>query len=170
MRFSEEKRPFLWLKVAAAVLRQRRDVTFLMIGNGPLHQGVAAAAQLNGVAERLILPGTERNAALAIAAMDVFLLTSRKEGFPNVLVEAQSLGVPVVSTVAGGASETFEDGVTGRLVATDDPEDIAAAVLNIIDEKEWRRNVLCAGPRFVAEQFALTRMVCETLSLYRLSE
>jgi glycosyltransferase involved in cell wall biosynthesis len=166
MRFSEEKRPLLCVAVAASLLRQKSDLIFLMVGAGVMQAEVFAAVGLLGLRDRIVLVGIERDAALALAAMDVFLLTSRKEGLPNVLVEAQSLGVPVVSTDAGGAAETFQDGVTGRLIRSDEPDRIAAAVLSALDDHEWRKRAIEIAPEFVRRRFSINRMLDDTLRLY----
>ncbi len=170
IRFSEEKRPLLWLEIAACLARQRNDLAFLMIGDGILKPEVIAAVEALGLRERIVLAGIEQNAALALASMDVFLLTSRKEGLPNVLVEAQMLGVPVVSTDAGGARETFEDGATGRLVKSDDPARIAAAVLSMLDDVTWRNRAIASAPDYVRQRFSLDRMVDDTLNVYGFTE
>lgn len=111
------------------------------------------------------MPGYERDAAAAIAAMDVFLLTSRAEGLPNVLIEAQGFGVPVVTTNAGGAAETLDEGRTGFAVPHC-AERLAQAVLRILGDAAWRQAVRTAAPRFVREQFSTVRMVDRTLDAY----
>jgi glycosyltransferase involved in cell wall biosynthesis len=166
MRLSEEKRPLLWMKVAASLARQRNDLVFLVVGTGVMQAEVVTAVDAFGLKDRVVLAGVEQDAALALAAMDVFLLTSRKEGLPNVLVEAQALGVPVVSTDAGGAAETFMDGVTGRLVASDEPDEIAAGVLAVLDDVPWRERAATAAPAFVQERFSIERMINDTCKLY----
>ena len=112
-RFSEEKCPLLWIDVAARVSERRPDVRFLMVGDGPLREEARQRAAACGLGDRIVMPGNEKDTAAAIAAMDVFLLTSRLEGLPNVLVEAQALGVPVVATDGGGAAETLIQGRNG---------------------------------------------------------
>src|SRR5206468_931340 len=93
LRFSEEKCPLRWIDTAARVAERRPDVRFLMVGDGPLREEARCRAHACGLDDRIVMPGNEKDATVAIAAMDVFLLTSRLEGLPNVLVEAQALGV-----------------------------------------------------------------------------
>ena len=62
---------------------------------------------------KIRLPGLTDDVWTALSAMDIFVLTSRMEGLPNVLIEAQGAGLPVVSTIVGGAPETFIEGKTG---------------------------------------------------------
>lgn len=165
LRFSEEKQPLLWIDVAQRVLERRGDVLFLIVGDGPLRGEARRYAEAKGIARRIVMPGYERDAAAAIAAMDVFLLTSRAEGLPNVLIEAQGFGVPVVTTNAGGAAETLDEGRTGFAVPHC-AERLAQAVLRILGDAAWRQAVRTAAPRFVREQFSTVRMVDRTLDAY----
>lgn len=76
----------------------------------------------------------------AFEAMDVFLLTSRAEGLPNVVIEAQAHWIAVVSTDIGDAAETFRDGVSGRLLNSDDAAVLARVVLEVLHDRKWRAN------------------------------
>jgi glycosyltransferase involved in cell wall biosynthesis len=96
LRFSEEKRPLLWLEVAAAVRRHLPQAHFLLIGDGVLRAEVEERAQRADLIDAIHPPGVEKDSLRAMADMDLFLLTSRVEGLPNVLVEAQAAGTPVV--------------------------------------------------------------------------
>ena len=60
---------------------------------------------------------------------DLFFLCSRVEGLPNVIIEAQGFGVPVISTNAGGANETIIDGETGYIVESHDPNDLSSKII-----------------------------------------
>src|SRR5215212_6877057 len=97
------------------------------------------------------------------SALDVFLLTSRTENIPNVLIEAQAAGVPTVSPDVGGVSETMSDGATGYLVRERSAGGLAAAVLRVLNQG----HVLAEGPAWVAKRFAHDRMVRATLGVCR---
>ena len=166
LRFCEEKGPLLWVRVAALVAQARPDARFLMVGDGPLLGEARALAERLGISERLLTPGRVKRPALPLALMDVFLLVSRMEGLPNVLLEAQALGVPVVTTDAGGAGETIESGITGWAVRPQAPERLAERVIAVLDDSPWRANARERAPAFVRETFALERMLDETLATY----
>jgi glycosyltransferase involved in cell wall biosynthesis len=97
----------------------------------------------------------------------LILLTSIGEGTPNVLLEAQWLGLPVVTTDAGGAGEAVLDGVTGILVKTGEADAIADAVVGVLRDKTFRETVRREGPSFIAATYGMERMIDELLSLYR---
>lgn len=165
-RFGEEKRPELWMDMALAVHRTHPDAYFLVFGTGPLLEACRAFVTANGLADRVKLPGVTQEAWAALTAMDVFVLTSRMEGLPNVVVEAQGAGLPVVCTSGGGITETFVDGETGLVVHAATAEGLAAAVRRLIDDPELRRRMGQNAYRHAREQFGIDRMLDETIAAY----
>jgi glycosyltransferase involved in cell wall biosynthesis len=166
IRLSEEKRPFLWLEIAAAVRRRIPDALFLVVGDGPLRGEMEARAAREDLRGAVFMVGHEKEAFAAIAAMDVFLLTSRAEGLPNVLVEAQAMGVPVVTTNVGGAPETVDHGVTGWVLERDDCVHAADVLVKLIRDQAWLSRAHEEGPIFVRDAFGVDRMLDETLAAY----
>jgi glycosyltransferase involved in cell wall biosynthesis len=166
LRFSEEKRPLLLIDTAARIAERRADVRFVMVGDGPLREEARRRAQARGLGDRIVMPGNEKDAAAAIAAMDVFLLASRLEGLPNVLIEAQALGVPVVTTDCGGAAETLIQGSTGYAVQPHSTDLLADAVLRILANQAWRETARQAAQRIVRERFSMSQMMDRTLDAY----
>jgi glycosyltransferase involved in cell wall biosynthesis len=166
LRFSEEKCPLRWIDVAACISKCRPDVRFVMIGDGPLREEARQRAAACGLGDRIVMPGNEKDTAVAIAAMDVFLLTSRLEGFPNVLVEAQALGVPVVTTDGGGAAETLIQGITGYAIRPQSANFLADAILQILGDTAWREAARQATQSFVRDHFSMSQMVSRTLDAY----
>jgi glycosyltransferase involved in cell wall biosynthesis len=166
IRLGEEKRPLLWLRIAAEVHRRMPDARFLLVGDGPLRDEVRQTVRRLGLMDVLHMAGHERQPAAAMAAMDLFLLTSRVEGLPNVLIEAQALGVPVVTSPAGGAPETLEDGRTGRVLADASPAAAAEAIVSLLGDPAWRREAATLAPALVRQRFGMARMLDETLALY----
>lgn len=165
-RFGDEKRPMLWLQTAAKVALRLPDVHFLMIGDGTLHEQVKAAAKAWDLEGRVHLPGRTTTPALALAAMDLFLLTSVYEGLPNVLIEAAALGVPVISTDVGGVRETLIHGETGFAVASSRPGTLADKVVELLVDEGWRDQARLLSPGWVRQRFAMDRMIDETLAAY----
>jgi glycosyltransferase involved in cell wall biosynthesis len=100
------------------------------------------------------------------AGIDLLLLTSRTENVPNVLIEAQAVGIPVVAPDVGGLSEAMLDGVTGLLVRERSAKALAAAVLQILDTSDWADRVTRFGPEFVSRRFGQERMIKEMMTIY----
>ena len=166
-RFNEEKNPLQWIKFAAILAKENSCVQFVMIGGGPLLAKAKKFAVRAGLGSRIVFTGLVRDTRQGIAAMDVFILCSRLEGLPNAVIEAQSFGVPVVTTDAGGAPEAIAPGETGIVVGVGDAAGIARAVAKILDDHRWRAQAGAKARRFAANAFAMDRMIEETLALYR---
>ena len=79
------------------------------------------------------------------------------EGFGIVFIEAQAMGLPVVSTRTGGIPEAVEDGETGLLVTQNDPEELAQSILRLLQDDELWRRFSSAGRKRVVSQFNLVQ-------------
>ena len=169
-RMSEEKRPLLWVEVAAEVARRDTRTHFIVYGEGPMRADMLRLAERLGIADRLHLPGPENELASCYRAMNVVMLTSRHEGLPNVLLEAQSLGVPVVAPDVGGVSEALLPGVTGWAVPDADAKRLAERVLFCLTDASWAAEAGIKAPRFVRERFGIAAMLNRTLEVYGLNE
>jgi glycosyltransferase involved in cell wall biosynthesis/2-polyprenyl-3-methyl-5-hydroxy-6-metoxy-1,4-benzoquinol methylase len=167
-RFYEEKRPVLWIEAAGEIHRTVPEAHFVVFGTGPMMAEILSFANERGISDRLRLPGTIADPGLALGLFDVFLLTSKFEGTPNVVLEAGLMGVPIVATDAGGTAEALHDGITGYVVPGADAQALAARVTSILADPLWREAARSAGPAFVLERFGLMRMLTETITMYRL--
>lgn len=167
-RFSDEKRPLLWLKTAALVAGDRPDVRFVLFGAGPREPQMRAFLAAQGLAERVRIAPPTPDSALALSAFDLLLLTSRWEGTPNVAIEAQAVGTPVVATGGGGAREALDPGVTGLFVEAPDARVLARTIAALLADPARRAAMGAAGPGFVRRRFAMDTMLRETLSAYGL--
>lgn len=167
-RLAPAKRPALWLDVARRVAQKDPEVRFLIVGAGLLRDELEAACRGSILADRLVFAGAQSPVEPWIAAMDAMLLVSEVEGLPNVVLEAQSLGVPVIATDAGGTREAIVEGRTGTLVREESAENLAAAVLEVLDPDGPLKDARSLGPAFIEERFGVRRMVDETLAVYDL--
>lgn len=165
-RMSEEKRPMLWMETAGLVAKARPDAHFVVCGAGPFYEEMADYAKAQGFGDRMHLPGVQSRIGGWFSAMDTVLLTSRHEGLPNVLIEAQSLGVPVVVPDVGGAAETLINGETGFAIPKATAADMAEKIVFILEDETWRAKAHAAAESFIRERFSMERMVDATLEVY----
>lgn len=166
MRFTEEKCPMLWLEIAALIRRELPDVRFLIVGDGPLRAAMEARSAADDLAGAVSFAGHLKQSMVAIASMDVILLTSRAEGLPNVLVEAQFLGVPAVTTPAGGAPEAVDHGKSGWVLQGWDAASSACQIVRLLRDGQWREAAAKYGPEFAFKRFGVQRAIDETLAVY----
>ena len=167
-RFAEEKRPQLFVDMAKVVLCNHPEVRFVYFGDGAMHQEIGNYIVSEGLSEKISLPGLTSDVWNALAAIDIFVLTSRMEGLPNVLIEAQGEGVPVVCTAVGGMPETYIDGVSGFGVPSATPEALAEATSRLIVDVALRRRMSREAATFAREAFSLDRMIARTLEIYQM--
>lgn len=158
-KFREEKRPALWVEAALKVLAQRPDARFVLFGDGPLLEPTKAIVASHGASASFAFPGLVPDLYRWLPMLDLFMLSSSSEALPNVLLEAQASGVPVVAYRVGGIAETMIDGETGILVKEDGADALAAALLRAIGDPDWRKAAAAAGPAFVRGRFSTENMI-----------
>jgi glycosyltransferase involved in cell wall biosynthesis len=119
---------------AHARLRAERPVRLLILGEGEDRAQLEALARELGTSEDVAMPGFDANPFAAMAAADVFVLSSRWEGFANVVAEALACGAKVVSTdCPSGPAEILENGKYGSLVPIQDIDALSSAIDDAID-------------------------------------
>lgn len=162
----DEKRPMLWMETAAIIAAANPRVRFAVLGDGPMHRAMIAFAKARGFANRLVMPGRITDVASWLALMDVFLLTSRVEGLPNVVLEAQWAGLPVVSANVGGVAEIVAQGRTGWYVDDPTPALLAERVLWCLTHRAWRDRVPAIVEEEVMPRFGIPAMTRTLLNFY----
>jgi glycosyltransferase involved in cell wall biosynthesis len=98
--------------------------------------------------------------------MDALLLTSVTEGLPNVVIEAQAAGVPVVSTDVGGVREIIDDGRTGFAVSEATATGLADRILRILSDSQWMESAKAEARMSARARFADDAMIARTLAVY----
>lgn len=131
-RLSEQK-DFSTLIRAFAQVRRSRPARLMILGTGPERQSLASLAGSLGVEADVAFLGFVNNPYAYMKQADVFALSSKWEGLPNVLIEAMAVGTPVVSTnCPSGAAEILADGQYGELVEIGDSDGMAIALLKVL--------------------------------------
>ncbi|MEA3278429.1 MAG: glycosyltransferase [Pseudomonadota bacterium] len=143
------QKDFATLVAAFALVRQRRPCRLLIIGEGEEQERLGQLAAMLGVGELVDLAGFKPNPLPYMRAARLLVMSSRWEGFGNVLVEALYCGTPVVSTdCPHGPREVLADGRYGRLVSVGDPEALAAGIEEALDEEPDSRRLRARAEEF----------------------
>jgi glycosyltransferase involved in cell wall biosynthesis len=116
---------------------------------------------------RFRLNGFVEDPARHWASASVYTQPSRREGLPLAVVEAMAVGLPVVATTVGGLPEVVEDGTTGLLVPPDDPEALARALAELLEDPGRARRMGAAGRERVARLYSTAAMVDRLVEVYR---
>ena len=143
---------------AFARLRQRHPCGLLVLGEGPLRGRLEALASDLGLAGAVTFAGHAACPAAYLRHADLFVLSSRSEGFGISLVEALSCGVPVVSTDCGGPREILDGGRFGRLTPVGDharlADAVAEALADTVDPGMLRARAACYGADRALDAYA----------------
>lgn len=156
-----------YLIQAADILRQnRRDVYVLIVGRGELEEKLKRQVADLKLEKRVLFAGFREDVSRCLSAFDVFAMTSHTEGLCTSILDAMSIGVPVVATRAGGIPEIVADGENGLLAENRDPISIAERIVTMINDPDAAARYVAAGKRTVVERFGVDRMVDQTLGVY----
>jgi glycosyltransferase involved in cell wall biosynthesis len=136
-------------------------------GDGPERTALVAQAERLGLRTRVRFLGRRQDAADLLAACDVFVLPSRREGLGVSALEAMAAGRPVVCSAVGGLEESVVDGRTGLLFPVADVPRLAEALARVIRDDELRTRLGQAGPQRISEGFLAEQMVEAYGRLYR---
>jgi len=139
------------------------EVGLIVVGDGPDRARLEKEARVLGILERVYFANQRSNMEVRslMAAGDVFVLNSSFEGFPHILLEAMSLGLPIVATGVGGIPEILQEGQNGFLISPGDSDKLAEVLLKLVSFPS-RRQVLGESAKLTARRFSLQRMVEET--------
>ena len=128
-RLAPQKGFDVLIRSFASLASRHVDWHLVIYGEGPDRPFLERLRAESGYADRIQLPGLTKDSVEALGQASLFVLPSRFEGYPNVLLEALACGLPVVATACpGGTAEILRDGLHGMLVAPDDVSALAAAL------------------------------------------
>ena len=167
------------LRALPAVLAQRPDVVYLIVGDGDDRLRLEALARALGVQDHVKFLGTATGAELAACyrACDVFALPARTvlddrapkgEGFGIAFLEAMAFGKPLVGPNHGAPIEFIRNGENGLLVDPEGPREVAAALLTLLSQPELARHMGKSGRRLVEQQYSLEAMKRRLESMFAL--
>jgi glycosyltransferase involved in cell wall biosynthesis len=142
-------------------------ITAVVAGEGAERAALEQRAREAGVADRFLLPGSTEDVPQLLRALDVFVLPSRFEGLPLVLLEAMEAGVAIVAADVGGVAEAVVDGETALLVPPDDPDALAAAIRTLLENPELRGRLGRSAHERWQDEFDVPVMVAAYERVYR---
>lgn len=160
------KRHEVALRAFAQVYRQHPAAVLVLAGEGPMRVDMERLARELGIGEGIRFLGHRNDVPNLLAAADCLLLTSRSEGVPQAIAQAMGAALPVVATAVGGVPELVHDGETGLLVAAEDVDGVAAALLGLLRDPALAQRLGTAARDYVLERYSLSTMLDKTEALY----
>jgi len=141
-------------------------VQTLVIGDGPLKNELQKRVSELGISSNVRFLGIRRDVPSLLALVDIVVLSSKREGCPNAIMEAMAARKPVVATDVGGVSELVVNGETGLVVSPQNPERLAQGILFLLHNRNKANAMGRAARKRVEQHFSASRMVDKTEELY----
>ncbi len=170
-----QKRHEVFLRAAAAVAARSPAARFFIFGGSyelanpelvAYERSLRLLVAELGLESRLEIRELHTDRFATMAEIDVFAFPGVNEGASNAIVEAMALAKPVVAAASGGNPELIEDRVTGRLVAADEPEALADAILELVEDSSLRARIGNAARLYVEHTHDIRGCACRYESLY----
>jgi len=157
------------LQAIPQILTTCPQTSFLFIGRGELEVPLKTQVKELGVEEKVRFLGLRQDIPTLLSVMDIFAMPSLSEGLSIALLEAMAAAKPVVATDVGGNPELVASGETGLLVPAKDPEALAHALVQLLNDPATMQRYGQAGLKRVRDRFALQTMTSEYQAIYQRS-
>jgi glycosyltransferase involved in cell wall biosynthesis len=148
------------------VLARVPAARLVIAGDGPLRDVLATQGRCAGLGDRLVLPGFQADIVPFLAALDVLVIPSVREGFPLITLEGMALGLPIVATAIDGVVEQIQHDTDGLLVPPGDPAALGAAVVRVLEDRTLGERLGQAARRQAVACFDVGRTLDATRRVY----
>ena len=165
-RLSKEKGIDIFLLAAARVLSQLPDAKFVVAGDGPDRAELDALIDKLGIRGSVRMLGRRDDMPSVFASLDVMVSASRQEGLPIAILEGMASRLPLVATTVGEVPTVILDGRTGVLVPAEDPELLAAAIIELLRDPAKRERFGSAARQLIQDEYSAARMTADYLRVY----
>jgi len=165
-RLSPEKRPDLFVELAAGLCPTLPSARFVLVGDGAMLEPLRRHVRSLGLEDRILFAGYVQGMADVFDAVDVVVNCSSTEGVPRTLLEAGMAGVPAVATAVGGVPDIVADGVTGIVCGADDAEGVGRGVERLARDAALRKRMGEAARRRISEVFSVAACSRRLVEVY----
>lgn len=165
-RFTPQKNPRDFVRVAALVRTQVPEAQFLFVGDGGMRNECEQLRAELGLENAMFFPGMREDVPQMLRCMDVFILTSLWEGLPRVIPQAMAVGLPVVANAVDGVCEVVRDGDNGFLIKPHEVQTMAESIVRLLGDPDLRHRMGEQGRKTAQQEFSVTEMVKQIEALY----
>ncbi len=165
-RLSSEKGITYLLEAASKIKVKKRDVSFVIVGEGDVKNNLIDYAKELNISDKVIFTGYREDVDKIFSVLDVFVMPSLTEGLPLALLEAMAAGKPVVASNVGGIPTVIEHGKTGILVESRNVAEIEKAILNLVNDRHYSDALAENARKFVENNFSITATTKRYEELY----
>lgn len=155
------------LRAAKILIAERNDLYFVIAGQGPLDQTLRQQAQVMGLTDRVLFLGQFQDVRPVYEMMDVYALSSTREGLPNTVLEAMAMEVPIVATDVDGVAEAAAHDREALLVPPCDSVALADAIRTLLNDQCLRESLRQTARAKIEDEFSFARRMRNVESIYR---
>lgn len=165
-RITIQKDPHTFIRAIAHVVKETKDVKFLVVGDGDLKESTLALAKELNVGDQIIFQNFRQDIPFVLSGIDIYCLPSLWEGLPIGLLEAMAMKKAIVATPVDGTKEAIQNGTSGILVPHQSPQELANAILLLHRQKDKLQQFGNEARKTIEEHFEVTRMAREVEQAY----
>lgn len=165
--FSAPKNFGMFIDVCKKIARKNPNIHFLAVGDGKNKEHFQELSRQNGLDKKLTFLGRREDIEKILQGFDAFLLTSTREGMPNVILEAMASEIPVIATKEDGCNEIIQDGLNGYLVDVDNVDDMVSKTMLLLKDYAIRQKFVQNGLLTIQSKFLLEKMVARYEHIYQ---
>lgn len=166
-RLSDVKGHIYLIEAMKIVLNNDPSAQLLIVGEGKEKENLRKKTDGLGITKSVFFIPDVPDTIAALAAIDIFVMPSLKEGLGLALMEAMAAGLPVIGSNVGGIKSLIQDGLNGILVEPADSKGLAEAILKLLKDSKKRESLGGAAQKFIAKSFSLERMIIDTEKVYK---
>lgn len=165
-RFSPEKGHVYLIDALPQIVEAMPHLKVMLIGDGQEKENIQKRINELDVSRNVVFTGYQEELGPFYSALDLLVLPSLSEGMPNVVLEAMLSGKPVLATRVGGVPEVVVERVTGRIVDSQSPDQLAKAILDMFQNPELLLEYGLAGRQRVQQEFHPAQRLARIAALY----
>ncbi|MBU0681019.1 MAG: glycosyltransferase [Proteobacteria bacterium] len=156
-RLTEAKDQVTLLRAMKLLMQKQINLSLVLVGEGELRPLLEKTIRELDLQKAVFLLGNRTDVDALLPHADLFVLSSRREGLPMVLLEAMACQLPVVSTSVGGIPEVVQDGVNGLLVDPENPEALAAKIAVLLTQPDMASKMGAANRQKVVAEYSMAQ-------------
>lgn len=155
-----------FLRAVPDVVRALPNAKILLVGDGPLRNSLEALSKEHIGKKNVLFVGFWRDIKEILSIVDLVVAPSIREGFPMVTLEAMAMAKPVIASNIDGITEQISNGVNGLLVPAKAPKAIADAIIKLLNDKAYAKEIGLAARNSVVQKYSVEKMIAETEKVY----
>jgi len=154
------------IQAAPKIIEKFPQVKFILVGGGTTKKESVQFISKLGLNSYFLMPGLVNNVRPILSTLSVFVLATHSEGLPVSVIEAMAHRLPVVASKVGGIPELIDDGVTGILIEPNNPEQLASAITELLQNPDKAKAMGNKAREKIMRDFSIQKMSSKILSYY----